>query len=244
MLELRGVEANYGPSQVLHGVDLTIPAGGAVGLLGRNGMGKTTLAHTITGIVPDRRGSIRLAGQEISRWSPERRSRSGVSLVPQGHRVFGSLTVAENLRVGARPPRSGTDGWTVADIFDRFPILRQRSSVRAGLLSGGQQQMLALSRSLMQNPSVLIMDEPTEGLDPATVAQIGAVVEQARSSGTTVLLIEQKVAFTLEHVSRVLILSRGQIVFESADLDRLRSDASVLRQYLGAGPATDEAARG
>jgi branched-chain amino acid transport system ATP-binding protein len=233
MLEMDGVDTYYGQSQILHGVHLSVGEGEVVGLLGRNGMGKTTLVHTIAGLLSPRAGEIRFRGRRISSYAPEKVSRLGLALMPQGHRVFPSLTVRENLRIATR--RAGVGDWTIDEVLDHFPALRERWGVDAGRLSGGQQQMLALGRALLGNGRLILLDEPTEGLDPQTVARVGHVIDELRRRGTSAILVEQKVHFTLDRVDRALILSRGAVVHETDRPQDLKSDIATLQRFLGVG---------
>ncbi|WP_327583857.1 ABC transporter ATP-binding protein [Nonomuraea sp. NBC_00507] len=230
LLGVRGVHTYYGSSHVLQGVSLTVREGEVLGVLGRNGMGKTTLIHTISGLLRPREGEITLGGRSIAGMPAERIARAGLCLVPQGHRVFPSLTVRENLKVAAR-----RGPWTIDDVADRFPVLRERWNLPAGKLSGGQQQMLTMGRALVGNGRLVLMDEPTEGLDPQTVARIGEVVDELRRRGTSAILVEQKVDFVLRRVDRALVLERGRVVHETADPQALRKDAAALRRLLAVG---------
>lgn len=233
MLEVRDVHTFYGSSHVLHGTSISVAEGEVVGLLGRNGMGKTTLVHTVAGLLGPRAGEITFLGRRIDGRPAERISRLGMTLVPQGHRIFPSLTVRENLGVATR--RAGSRNWTAEEVLQYFPVLGDRLSTRAGLLSGGQQQQLAISRALVGNGRLILMDEPTEGLDPQTVARIGDVVDEVRRRGAAVLLVEQKVDFTLRRVDRAFVLSRGRVVYETDDPESLRRDTGRLRRLLGVG---------
>lgn len=233
MLEVEAVDTYYGRSQILHGTSLTVGEGEVVGLLGRNGMGKTTLVHTIAGLLRPRAGRIVFDGKRISTLPAERISRLGMTLVPQGHRVFPSLTVRENLRIARRSV--GEDGWSIDEVLDRFPALRERWSVTAGKLSGGQQQMLTMGRALVGNGRLVLLDEPTEGLDPQTVARMGDVIDELRRRGTAALLVEQKVGFTLDRVDRALVLSRGKVVHETTQPQALKADPARLRELIGVG---------
>ena len=235
MLSVREVHTFYGSSHVLQGVSLNVAEGEVLGILGRNGMGKTTLVHTITGLLRPRRGSITFGGREIAGAPAERIARSGITLVPQGHRVFPSLTVREHLRIAARPRARNGRGWTVEEVVQRFPVLRERWNVLAGSLSGGQQQMLALARALVGNGRLIVMDEPTEGLDPRTVAAVADVTDEIRRRGTSAILVEQKVEFALRRVDRAIVLSRGMVVHEANDPEALRNDTRTLSRLLAVG---------
>ena len=228
VLEVEDVHTYYGVSHVLQGISLRVGEGEALGILGRNGMGKTTLIRSIIGFTPPRRGAVRLRGDDITRWPPYRMVAAGLALVPQGRRVFHSLTVRENLdvarRVGGR--------WTRERVEALFPRLTERARSRAGSLSGGEQQMLAIGRALMTDPRLLLLDEPTEGLAPLLVREVGRVLGELRRSGLSILLVEQNLPLALAVVDRVHILSRGQIV-HSARPDELAADEAVKSRYLG-----------
>jgi len=228
VLEVEDVHTYYGVSHVLQGISLRVGEGEALGILGRNGMGKTTLIRSIIGFTPPRRGAVRLRGDDITRWPPYRMVAAGLALVPQGRRVFHSLTVRENLdvarRVGGR--------WTRERVEALFPRLAERARSRAGSLSGGEQQMLAIGRALMTDPRLLLLDEPTEGLAPLLVREVGRVLGELRRSGLSILLVEQNLPLALAVVDRVHILSRGQIV-HSARPDELAADEPVKSRYLG-----------
>ena len=228
VLEVEDVHTYYGVSHVLQGISLRVGEGEALGILGRNGMGKTTLIRSIIGFTPPRRGAVRLRGDDITRWPPYRMVAAGLALVPQGRRVFHSLTVRENLdvarRVGGR--------WTRERVEALFPRLAERARSRAGSLSGGEQQMLAIGRALMTDPRLLLLDEPTEGLAPLLVREVGRVLGELRRSGLSILLVEQNLPLALAVVDRVHILSRGQIV-HSARPAELAADEAVKSRYLG-----------
>jgi branched-chain amino acid transport system ATP-binding protein len=235
MLAARDLHTFYGSSHVLQGVSLTVAEGEVLGILGRNGMGKTTLVHTLTGLLRPRRGAIIFRGRDIAGAPAERISRAGMTLVPQGHRIFPSLTVREHLRIAARPGVGSGRSWTIDEVLHRFPVLRERWNVLAGLLSGGQQQMLALCRALVGNGRLIVMDEPTEGLDPRTVAVVAEVTDEIRRRGSSAILVEQKVDFALRRVDRAIVLSRGMVVHEADDPEALRTDARTLNRLLAVG---------
>src|SRR6266540_4055726 len=190
VLDVEDVHTYYGESHVLQGISLQVAASEVLGILGRNGMGKTTLIRSIIGFTPPRRGRVGFKGQDSTRWPPYRMVESGMALVPQGRRVFPSLTVRENLEVA----RSGDGRWTVERVHALFPRLRERGSNRANKLSGGEQQMLAIGRALMSNPDLLLLDEPTEGLAPLLVREVGRVIGELRGEGLSILLVEQNLA--------------------------------------------------
>ncbi len=230
MLDLRDVDVYYGSSHVLHRTTLHVAEGETYALLGRNGMGKTTLVHTVMGFLRPRGGVITLAGERISGLASERIARRGVALVPQGRRVFPSLTVGETLEVSYRD--GGREGWTLTEVCDRFPILGDRWGQTAGLLSGGQQQMLAIARALVTNSAVVLLDEPTEGLDPSRVTAVADVVAELARRGTTTLLVEQKVRFAVDLADRIGVLSRGEVVHSVAG-GSMRKDPAPLYAELG-----------
>ena len=231
-LALSGVDALYADSHVLHGVSFTLAPGRVLALLGRNGAGKTTCIHTIVGFLPPRRGEIRLFGETISRLSPEAISRKGVGLVPQGRRIFASLTVRENLMVAARS-RSGAEGlWTLERVLDLFPPLRRRQQQHGGSLSGGEQQMLAIGRALMGNPRVLLMDEPSEGLAPLIVAEVGRTIARLKQEGQSILLVEQNVRLAFDLADDVVLVNTGRVVF-AGTIDQVRDDQALVTHHLG-----------
>jgi branched-chain amino acid transport system ATP-binding protein len=229
MLDVREIHTYYGDSYVLQGISLHIEPGQVVGLLGRNGMGKTTLIRSIIGFTPPRRGEVRFKDRDITGWASNRVVALGLGLVPQGRRVFPSLTVRENLAVAAR----GGDGpWTIDRVMALFPRLRERRESRAGKLSGGEQQMLAIGRALVTNPELLLMDEPTEGLAPLLVREVGRVIERLKGEGLSILLVEQNLALALRLADHVHVLSRGRIVYSEAPAS-LERDHEVKARYLG-----------
>lgn len=227
LLEVDDLTAHYGSSQVLHGAGLQVQAGECLAVLGRNGMGKTTLVHAITGLHPITSGTVAMNGEDVTPLSAERRNAAGMALVPQGHRIFGSLTVMENLAVAAQGGR-----WSIDDVTTRFPILTERSSQRAGNLSGGQQQILALARAMVSHADVVLMDEPSEGLDPQRVGQVAEVVQDLMAAGAGVLLVEQRVAFALGVATKVGIMERGRID-ELIDAQDARDAPEHIHNLLG-----------
>jgi branched-chain amino acid transport system ATP-binding protein len=228
VLELREVHTYYGDSHVLHGVSLGVAAGEVVAILGRNGAGKTTLIRSVIGFTPARQGVIRFKGVDITGWPPFRAVARGMGLVPQGRRVFPSLTVLENLDVARR------DGgrWTLPRVLALFPRLGERARHRAGKLSGGEQQMLAIGRALMTSPDLLLLDEPTEGLAPLIVREVGRIIGELKREGLSILLVEQNLPLALSVADRVHVLSRGQIV-HTAPPAVLAADDEVKSRYLG-----------
>ncbi len=227
MLEIADLHTYYGESHVLQGVSLAVGPGEVVGILGRNGVGKTTLIRSIIGFTPPRRGTVRFKGADITRWAPFRAVERGMGLVPQGRRVFPSLTVRENLDVARRDGR-----WTVETVCALFPRLGERARNRANKLSGGEQQMLAIGRALMTNPALLLMDEPTEGLAPLLVREVGRAIGELKREGLSILLVEQNLPLALGVADRIHILSRGQIVHTATPAE-LAADDAVKSRYLG-----------
>jgi branched-chain amino acid transport system ATP-binding protein len=228
VLAVADVHTYYGDSHVLHGVSLGVAAGEVVAILGRNGMGKTTLIRSIVGFTPPRRGRVRFAGEDVTGWAPFRRVERGMALVPQGRRVFASLSVRENLDVA----RAGVGRWSRERVYELFPRLRERGPARANKLSGGEQQMLAIGRSLMSNPSLLLMDEPTEGLAPLLVREVGRVIGELKREGLSILLVEQNLPMAAAVADRVHVLSRGEIVYSGTPA-ALLADETVKSRYLG-----------
>jgi len=228
VLEVEDAHTYYGESHVLQGVSLHVAEGEVLAILGRNGMGKTTLIRSVIGFTPPRRGAVRFKGDDITRWPPYRMVEAGMALVPQGRRVFPSLTVSENLEVA----RSGSGRWTIDRVHELFPRLRERGGNRANKLSGGEQQMLAIGRALMSNPDLLLLDEPTEGLAPLLVREVGRVIQQLKREGLSILLVEQNLPLALSVADRIHILSRGRIVHSSRP-EELLANEDVKSRYLG-----------
>jgi len=231
-LALSNVDALYGESHVLHGVSFALDQGRVLALLGRNGAGKTTCLNVIVGFLSPRSGEIRMSGEPISRLSPEAISRKGVGLVPQGRRVFASLTVRENLIVARRTRPDAARPWTIERVFELFPPLAARQRQAAGSLSGGEQQMLAIARALMGNPRVLLMDEPSEGLAPVIVAELGRTIARLKEEGQSILLVEQNVKLAFALADDVVMLNTGRVVFTGAAA-QARDDHALISQHLG-----------
>ncbi len=231
-LSLNGVDALYGESHVLHGVSFNLNAGRVLALLGRNGAGKTTCMSAIIGFLPPRGGEVRLFGEPIGSLSPETISRKGVGFVPQGRRIFSTLTVRENLAV-SRQKRAGVAvPWTLERVIELFPRLKERLQQMAGSLSGGEQQMLAIGRALMGNPRVLLMDEPSEGLAPLIVAEVGRTIARLKREGQSILLVEQNIKLALDLADEVVILNTGRVAF-SGSAGEVRDDQALITQHLG-----------
>ena len=229
MLEVRDLHAYYGRSHILQGVNLTVGNGEIVSLLGRNGVGRSTVCKTIMGLVPPQ-GSIIFQGEEIAGCKPHTIARKGIGFVPEDRWIFPGLTVLQNLQLGLKG-RKAKGAWTVEDVFEMFPRLGERSNVHGGLISGGEQQMLTICRTLMGNPNFVMIDEPTEGLAPKMVEHVGELIEQIAQRGISVLLVEQKLNIALKISRRLYIMGHGQIVFEGTP-DDLRSDESIRKEWL------------
>ena len=231
ILEARGIHAWYGSSHVLHGIDLQIGRGQTVGLLGRNGMGKSTLIRTLLGHVTEREGSIAVAGRDVSRARPHEVARLGVAYVPEGRGIFPNLSVRENLVMAARPGSDGRRDWTCERVLETFPRLRERFGNLGAQLSGGEQQMLSIGRALMTHPELIILDEATEGLAPLIVAEIWRVIAEIRGSGMATLIVDRDYRKVLANCDRALLLQKGQAVL-AGDAQALR-DSPQLAALLG-----------
>ena len=237
-LALSNIDAYYGDSHVLQGISFALGEGRLLGLLGRNGAGKSTCMSVAVGLLPARRGTVEVFGRPVEKLSPERISAEGVALVPQGRRIFKSLTVAENLVVAARrrpaSDRSADRGpaWTLERIYEMFPRLHERRSQSAASLSGGEQQMLAIGRALMNNPRVLLMDEPSEGLAPQIVAEVGRTIAKLKANGLSIVLVEQNIGLTLDIADDIVIINSGSVVF-SGSAAAVEADSELIGQHLG-----------
>ena len=228
-LDVQDLHAYYGESHVLQGVSLSVSEGECVAILGRNGVGKTTTLSALVGFIRPRRGSVRLRGVEVAGQAPYRIARAGASLVPQGRRVFGDLTVLENLTLTARPT---SGGWDIGRVLALFPSLDRRRGNFGDQLSGGEQQMLAIGRALMRNPDVLLLDEPSEGLAPKVVDEVGEALSGLRDGGLAILLVEQNLALATRVAQRVYVMNKGQIVFEGTAA-ALAAAPEVESRFLG-----------
>jgi len=231
MIEVSDLHTYRGPNYVLQGVNLRIEDGACTVLLGRNGMGKTTLVHTIMGMLRPRSGRITLGDEELVGQQPFQIARRGIALIPQGRRIFPSLTVEENLALGARS-RAGDDAWTMERVYGLFRNLAERKRHRGGQLSGGEQQMLAVGRALLANPSLLLMDEPSEGLAPVIIDRVGEILADLRRSGLSIFLVEQNYGLATALADTIYILSNGRVVWQGTP-GELEDSASVRETYLG-----------
>ena len=230
ILEVQDIHTYYGDAYVLQGLSLQLTQGQILGLLGRNGVGKTTLVNSIIGFNPPRRGRIIFKGMDITRIASFETVRSGMGLVPQGRRVFPTLSVEENLVVAERSP--DRHGWNLERVYGLFPRLRERRSQRARTLSGGEQQMLAIGRALMTNPDCLIMDEPSEGLAPIIIQGVWEAIGRLKEEGLSILLVEQNASLALKLVDYVHVMSKGRVVY-SARPEELRANDEIKSSYLG-----------
>jgi branched-chain amino acid transport system ATP-binding protein len=231
ILEVSNIYTAYGLSQILFGVSLKVQEGEVISLLGRNGVGKTTTLRSIMGLTPPKSGSIKWRGEEIVGKPTYEISRLGIGFVPEDRRIFSDLTVWENLDVGIQPGRKRENVWTLERVFDLFPALKPIQSRKGGYLSGGEQQMLTIARTLMSNPDLLLLDEPSEGLAPIVVQQLGDQIAKLRQEGMTILLCEQNQRFSLDLSDRIYILEKGAIKFEGTAQDFLK-DEKIGRAYL------------
>ncbi len=232
LIEAKNLHTYYDDSHILRGVSLALKAGETVGLMGRNGMGKTTLIRTIMGLVRPRAGSVHVDGREVTREAPFRIAQAGIAYVPEGRGVFASLTIAENLAIAERAGADGLAAWTLPRVLELFPRLGQRIANRGDQLSGGEQQMLAIGRALLTNPRVLILDEATEGLAPLVREEIWKTIRLVRDSGIATLIVDKTVSEVTGVADRVVILVKGEIVFEGAP-DALKADPGMMQRHLG-----------
>ena len=231
LLEVEGVHAHYDKSHILHGVHLAIGAGEIVSLLGRNGSGRSTTLKTIMGLVTPSSGAVRLDGVDLAGVRAYRIVRAGLAYVPEEREIFANLTVDENLRIGMQAARHGAPVWTPEQMYSYFPQIEARRNTKAGMLSGGEQQMLTICRSLLGNPRVILIDEPTEGLAPMIVEVVTEVIRDICRQGVAVLLVEQKLTIALRVAARVYVMGHGRIVFEGTPAD-LRNAPEVRRDWL------------
>lgn len=239
LLSVRDIHTYYGDSYVLHGVSIDVADGRVVALLGRNGMGKTTLIRSVAGLTPPRQGQITFKGRPLTGLAPYDIAKAGVGLVPQGRRIFPSLTVKENLllptsklAIRQSAGHSAPRRWELSSVFNEFPQLQERARQFGGSLSGGEQQMLAIARALMANPELILMDEPSEGLAPVLVQQISEIMKRIRDQGHSILLVEQNFRLAMDVADYVYIISSGCIVYQGVSGD-LKNEKDILDQHLG-----------
>ena len=231
LLDVHGLHVHYGKSHVLHGVDLRVDRQEVISLLGRNGSGRSTTMKAIMGLVAPSAGSVRLDGRELAGARPYAVCRAGIGYVPEEREVFANLTVDENLRMGEQRAAGGAHRWTIEAMFDYFPRLKERRNTKAGSMSGGEQQMLTICRSLLGNPRLMLIDEPTEGLAPKIVAQVGECIVDMHRKGLSVVLVEQKLAIALKVSTRVCLMGHGRIVFEGTP-QALTADPQLVSEWL------------
>jgi branched-chain amino acid transport system ATP-binding protein len=232
VMEGRGLHVYYGESHVLRGASLAVAAGETVGLMGRNGMGKTTLLRTLAGLLAPRRGAVLIDGQDVTGTPAFRIARAGIAYVPEGRGIFGTLSVEENLAIAVREPAAGRAVWTLPRVIGLFPRLAQRLGHRGDQLSGGEQQMLAIGRALLTNPRLLILDEATEGLAPLIRDEIWRTIAAIRASGTAVLIVDKTVEAVARVADRVIVLVKGTVVFEGPP-SALLADRALMQRHLG-----------
>ena len=232
IIEARDLHTYYGASHILHGIDFTVERGEAVGLMGRNGMGKTTLIRSLAGHVPPRRGEIKINGQVMTRAAPHRIARQGIAYVPEGRGIFGNLTVKENLVMAARPAMDGKFHWSLGKVLQVFPRLGERLTHGGQQLSGGEQQMLSIARALMTHPTLLLLDEATEGLAPLVAKEIWRIIGTIRETGIAAVIVDKTFAAVTAHTDRNVILVKGRVVFAGSGA-ALRAQPELLHQHLG-----------
>ncbi|MFC1868856.1 ABC transporter ATP-binding protein [Thermodesulfobacteriota bacterium] len=231
MLRLIDVHSYYGDSHVLRGISMEVEKGSVVSLVGRNGMGKTTTIHSIIGFVTPRSGEVQFMGKDIACRPPHVIARMGIGLVPQGRRIFPSLSVRENLTMAARDTE-GRGSWNLERVYNLFPILESRARYRGNRLSGGEQQMLTIARAMMTNPGILLMDEPSEGLAPIVVREIGSIIEQLKGEGLSILLVEQNIPLALRLSDDIYVMGKGEIVYQATP-GELRENKQIMTRHLG-----------
>jgi branched-chain amino acid transport system ATP-binding protein len=232
MLRVQGLHTYLGDSHILRGIDLDLAAGASLGLLGRNGMGKTTLIRSVLGYVKPREGRVAWLGEDVTGQPPERITRRGIGYVPEGRGIFPNLSVRENLVMAARPPAEGAPVWTLERVLATFPRLAERLGHGGQQLSGGEQQMLAIGRALMTHPQLMILDEATEGLAPLVVAEIWRVIALIRGSGLSTLVVDRNVQQVLAHTDQAVVMEKGRIVL-AGESAALAADAASMARYLG-----------
>jgi branched-chain amino acid transport system ATP-binding protein len=231
ILKVDGIDVFYGASQILFGVSFDVERGQSLALLGRNGAGKSTTMKAIIGLAPPRRGAVEVHGVAVHKRSADRIARDGIGFVPEDRQIFPEHSVEDNLSIGAKTGRSGRADWTLEKIYDIFPILASMRGRMGGRLSGGEQQMLTIARTLMGNPDVLLLDEPSEGLAPIIVEKIGELIQTLRGMGITLIVAEQNMHFCLDIASHVAVIDKGHIVYRDS-IDGLKANDDVKRRYL------------
>jgi branched-chain amino acid transport system ATP-binding protein len=231
VISVQGLDVYYGKSQILFGVGFEVPQGETVALLGRNGAGKSTTMKAIAGLAPPKTGAIRILGRDMAGRAPYRIARVGLGYVPEDRQVFPEHSVEDNLVIGTKKGPNGEDYWTIERIYETFPLLAPLKARMAGRLSGGEQQMLSIARTLMGNPVALLLDEPSEGLSPLVVQRIGEVLKALRKTGVTVLIAEQNMHFCLGIASSALVIDKGQIVYRDT-IENLKGNQEIRQKYL------------
>jgi len=231
LLDVKETHTYYGKSHILHGVSMEVEKGEIVTLLGRNGVGKSTILKSIMGLVTPQNGSIQFKGQDIVGWKPHKICHLGVGYVPEDRRIFPKLTVRQNLQVGLKPKQKVENPWTIDKVYEFFPQLGERDNQKGGNLSGGEQQMLTIGRTLMGNPEILLVDEPTEGLAPLLVDMVVENLQSAREAGISILLVEHAMDVALGLADRTYVMSKGEIVFHGTG-EELRENKEVRKKYL------------
>jgi branched-chain amino acid transport system ATP-binding protein len=231
ILAIDGIDVFYGASQILFGASFDVARGQSLALLGRNGAGKSTTMKAIIGLAPPRKGTVRVHGIEVQRRSADRIARAGIGFVPEDRQIFPEHSVEDNLLIGAKPGLEGRNDWTLKTIYDVFPMLASMRGRMGGRLSGGEQQMLTIARTLMGNPDLLLLDEPSEGLAPIIVEKIGELIQRLRTMGITLVVAEQNMHFCLDIASHVAVIDKGHIVYRDS-IDGLKANADVKSRYL------------
>jgi len=233
MLEVSDINTFYGKSHILHNVSIGVNEGEIIGLLGRNGVGKTTTLKSIIGIVSPQSGSIRFEGQNITGLRPHQIARLGIGYVPEERRIFPTLTVRENLLMGIKPGKEQNrdDSWTIDKVYQLFPALKERDSHKGRYLSGGEQQMLTIGRTLMGNPQLLLLDEPTEGLAPLIVESVVSVIKEINKTGVAILLVEQSIEVVMELATSIFLMSKGEVVFKGG-VEEFKNRPEIREKYL------------
>lgn len=231
MLDVADLHAAYGHVKVLNGVSFQVPPGTIATILGRNGSGRSSTCKAVIGLLPPSRGSVRVDGRDLAGLPAHEIARAGVAYVPEDRQIFRNLSVEENMILGMKPGRHGRPAWTMDELYDVFPRLRERRNVKAGYLSGGEQQMLTLFRSVLGNPDVILVDEPTEGLAPKVVEALAETIQEMKRRGLAILLLEQKLAVVMRLTDRVYVMGRGEVVF-SGSVEAFQADDEVRRAWL------------